>query len=122
MEDLPHLLRQSRVLRPLEQRQVRLRAIRVEVRNPEALRQRASAVEPLERRELPHAEAGREVRPQAEQRGRGGLPGVERAIGIEALAAEDVREELRLVELAGGDLPLREEVPEAGGPPPPRPA
>src|SRR3989442_15956545 len=100
VEDLPHLLRQGCILRPLEQHQVGLRAVRVEVRYPEALRQRAAAVEPLEGRELPHPEAGRKVGPQAEQRGGGGLRGVERAVRAEALAPEDVREGLPLVELA----------------------
>src|SRR5207249_5072232 len=89
---------------------------RDEVRNPEAAREGPPTVEALEGCELADAEAGGEVGPEAHEGRRGGLHILERAVWVEPLAPEDVREELRLVELAGDDLPLREEVPEAGVP------
>src|SRR5439155_8545755 len=113
-EDLPHLLREGDVLRALEQHQVRLRAVREVVRDPEAVREDAPAVEALHRGELPYAKAGREVGPQSEEGRRGRLRGRERAVRVESLARERVREEAGPVELPRDDLPLREEVPEAG--------
>src|SRR2546426_1603532 len=80
-EDDFHVLRDARRLRGLVQAEIRFRAVRPVLRDREAFREEPSAVEPLQRAELPHTETRREVGAQASEGfGRGDRirePGVE---------------------------------------------
>src|SRR6266511_3934239 len=110
LEDGPRVLREPRALRGLEEAEVLLRAVRPVLRDREAFRQQPVPMEPLERTELPHAQAGREIRAQAAERFRRDDRIEELGFRGDPLPVEDAREQVALLEIPRHDRAVGEEV------------
>src|SRR6266545_4285851 len=113
LEDGPHVLREARAFRGLKEAEVLLRAVRPVLRDREAFRKQPVPLQPLEGTELPHAQAGREIRAQAAERLRRGDGIEEPGLRGDALPVEDAREEVAPVEIPRHDRAVGEEVGEA---------
>src|SRR6266540_2846541 len=108
LEDGLHILREPRAFRGLEEAEVLLRAVRPVLRDREAFGEEPVPVEPLERTELPHAQASREIRAQAPERLCRDDRVEEPRFRSDPLPVEDAREEVALVEIPRHDRAVGE--------------